>query len=86
MLAASKALNKKPFKLKLPKHVWGALAFGYSVAGKITGNTYPLNLDKMNELKPDNWICENTPYFVPQFDLHTGISKTVLWYQENKWL
>ena len=63
----------------------------YTPAGLTTGKTYPLNLDKVNEIFPDYWICSNEKAkkllgFQPQYDLATGMADAVKWYRQNHWL
>jgi nucleoside-diphosphate-sugar epimerase len=50
-----------------------------------------LNLDKLNELSPDYWICSNEKAksvlgFVPEFDLASGMANSIEWYRRQKWI
>lgn len=84
-------LGKKPLRVPLPSFVLTGVAAAYTLAGWALGRQFPLTLDKLNELRPDYWICANDRAkkilnFQPQFDLKTGVSRTVAWYKENGWI
>ena len=91
MTAMAKGLGRNPIRLRIPKFAIKAAAAGFSVMSKITGKTFPLNLDKLNELLPDYWICSNEKAksligFKPEFDLARGMSNTMEWYQREGWI
>lgn len=84
-------MGLKPFKFFVPPIAMLAAAYGMSALGKITGRNYPLNIDKLNEVRPDYWICSNSKArdqlgFTPQFDLRDGLGQTLGWYKEHQWL
>ena len=60
------------------------------LSARLTGNITALNKDKYRILKQRNWRCDITPMlalgFKPQFDLERGISNTVSWYKQSKWI
>ncbi|MCM2276461.1 MAG: NAD-dependent epimerase/dehydratase family protein [Oligoflexia bacterium] len=86
------ALGRLPFlKIPVPKPVVSFAGYGAHFAGKLTGRSYPLNLDKLNEILPDYWICTNRKAkeklgFTPEFDLAKGMAHAVEWYRKNGWL
>ncbi len=91
MAEIAKGLGKNPWKIRLPGFMLTALAGFYTLLGHMTGKEFPLTLDKLNELRPDFWICSNQMAkkklgFKPQYDLHRGITSTAKWYREAKWL
>ncbi|HRD08093.1 MAG: NAD(P)-dependent oxidoreductase [Saprospiraceae bacterium] len=87
----SKNLNKKTLKIGLP--LWLVTVAGYCSewVGKLSGKLPALNIDKLNEIKANNWQCdvdplvEDTGYKAAYF-LEDGIKETVNWYKENNWL
>ena len=69
----------------------GLAAWAMTGLGKVTGRTFPLNADKLNEILPDYWVCSNDKArrvlgFAPEFELSSGMIQTVQWYRQNKWL
>ncbi|HAR42005.1 MAG TPA: hypothetical protein DCS07_05140 [Bdellovibrionales bacterium] len=87
----AECLDRDPFVFRIPRFVISSLAWGLSGIGKMTGKTFPLNLDKLNELRPDYWVCSNEKAtrvlnFSPEFDLRSGMTQTIGWYRQEKWL
>jgi nucleoside-diphosphate-sugar epimerase len=85
------SLCKKTVKFGLPLPILTLVATVSELVGKISGKVPPLNLDKLNEIKANNWQCDvetlikDTGY-KPQTFLEEGIAKTVKWYKNNNWL
>ena len=73
--------------------MWLVTVAGYCSewVGKLSGKLPALNIDKLNEIKANNWQCdvdplvEDTGYKAAYF-LEDGIKETVNWYKENNWL
>ena len=87
----ARALGKKPRRLAVPRMALRLLAAGGSVASALARKPVPLNLDKLQEILPDYWICSNQKAkrllgFDPQYDLARGIAETAEWYVRNEWL
>jgi len=87
----AEALGIRPLKLKIPRSGARALATGLSALGYVLRRTFPFNLDKLNEVLPDYWICSNEKAkqvlgFQPQYDLKRGMSHAIDWYKSQKWL
>lgn len=88
---AKALLDKKTIKLKIPTGVVKLLATALEAGGKLTG-TYPaLNKEKVKILSAASWHCDVEPLrkdfnFQPQYNLETGLTETLNWYKENKWL
>ncbi len=85
------ALGKKAYRLPIPRFGVIAAAAGMSALGKITGKSYPLNWDKLNELLPDYWTCspkkaQTTLGFRAEFNLREGMADAIRWYKERGWL
>jgi len=86
-----KLLNKRVLKFHLPVFVVAAMAALMDLLYKNSKVTPALNKEKMAELTAVNWACniENARKdlaYQPDFDLEKGLSKTLNWYQINKWL
>lgn len=84
-------IGRKTFKIHIPGFILFAIASFYSFLGSIFSRQFPLSLDKLNELKPDFWICSNELArkklgFNPKHDLNSGIESTTKWYRDNGWL
>jgi nucleoside-diphosphate-sugar epimerase len=84
-------LGKRTFKFHLPygmvKGVAILLEKGYGLMNK----TSILNNEKLNELTALNWCCDigkavRELQYEPQYNLERGLTETLHWYKENKWL
>ncbi len=87
----SRNLGKKTLKIGVP--LWLLTVIGYfsELMGKLAGKLPPLNIDKLNEIKANNWQCDVEPLikdtgYQPVYNLEKGIKLTVNWYKENNWL
>jgi dihydroflavonol-4-reductase len=84
-------LGVDPWAFKIPKVAVFAGAIAGSVLGRVSRKTFALNLDKLNEIRPDFWICSNQKAkkalgFTPEFSLSSGMANTIDWYRRQKWL
>ena len=91
MMTIAKNLDRKPLRFKIPIITLKIAATGLTALGKLTNKTYPLNLDKLNEILPDYWICSNHKAksilgFQPEYDLTRGLENTVTWYRNHRWI
>ena len=87
----AECLEKDPFTFRIPKAAVTAIAATLSAVGTVTRKTYPLNMDKLNELLPDYWICSNEKAksqlgFSPEFDLRAGMTHAIEWYKRERWI
>jgi dihydroflavonol-4-reductase len=81
----------KPIRLKIPALAVGLAAGAGTLAGKILKKNLPLNLDKLQELNPDYWICSSQKAYdqlalKPKYTLESGIAQTLAWYKMNGWM
>lgn len=88
---AKKSLRKKTFKLHVPMPLVKAIAWSMDAVYKNGKGIPALNPDKLKELTAPNWGCsiqkiQTQTGFQPQFDLEKGLSHTIEWYVNNKWL
>lgn len=83
--------GKNVFRAHLPmvlvEMTAGFLDFIYSFSSV----TPVLNREKLKELTASNWICSidaarTNLQYQPQYDLRQGLTETLTWYKENKWL
>lgn len=86
-----KALNKRPFVLKVPMPVIKGLAWTLEKTLGFFDQVPALNMDKINEITALNWTCnidqiQKDLGFVPHYQLESGLNETIAWYKENKWL
>lgn len=90
--AIQKALgNRMALKIKLPITVVKILGYASEKIGGLFGNYPALNVEKVNELEANSWICDSTPLvkdldYVPQYNLERGLEESIKWYKENNWL
>ncbi|MDF1696463.1 MAG: NAD(P)-dependent oxidoreductase [Saprospiraceae bacterium] len=90
--AILKALgNKLALKLKLPITVMKVLGFASEKLGSLFGQYPALNVEKVNELEANSWICDTTALvkdlnYKPQYDLERGLAESIAWYKEKNWL
>jgi len=88
---ARKVLNKSPLQINIPIGIVQVIAAINDRVGRLTGKMPPLNLEKVKILKSKNWQCDVQPLkqdfaFVPAYDLERGVTESLYWYLENKWL
>lgn len=86
-----KKLQAKTLKVKVPVNMARAVAFALEKTSGIFGRPSAFNVEKVNELKSTNWLCEAQPFnedmnFRAEYDLTSGISETVDWYRKENWL
>jgi dihydroflavonol-4-reductase len=88
---SGKIMNKKYFNLRLPYVLVYGLSWFLEIFATISGKNTIINPDKMNELKQPYWVissgrARNDFSFKTQYDLQTGLEKTIKWYHDNNWL
>lgn len=81
-------LGRKTIKLNLPISLIKLLAIISEKISSLSGNYPALNLEKVNELKCESWVCEignlkEDLNFTPKFDLKEGMKKTIKWYKDE---
>ena len=91
MTTIADRLNRDPLKIKIPTIGLKIAAMGMTALGKITGQTFSLNNDKLNEILPDYWVCSNEKAkkllgFAPEYSVSTGMAHAIDWYQRNNWV
>lgn len=83
--------SKKPLRLFIPYSVVSLFAklsaFIYKGSTK-TPTIYP---ERLGELTAENWSCSIEKAcvnlaFEPRFNLERGLTESLLWYKQNKWL
>ena len=85
------ALNKKPFRLRVPQFALQAAAWAGEFNSMLSGRTPPLNRDKLKEILVDAWTCSSAKAkrelgFQAKFQMREGFTRTAHWYRENGWL
>jgi dihydroflavonol-4-reductase len=91
MNTIAECLGRDPLRIRVPKVAVKLAAAALSGAGLLTRRTFALNLDKLNEVLPDYWICSNQKAkdmlgFAPEYDLTSGMSHAIEWYRKQRWL
>jgi dihydroflavonol-4-reductase len=91
MMVIAEHLNRAPLKIRVPNFALTCAAVGLTAFGKITNRKFPLNLDKLNEILPDYWICSSQKAkgmlgFAPEFDFSNGMANAIDWYKRQKWI
>jgi UDP-glucose 4-epimerase len=88
---ARKTLTGKTFKFHIPVNFMKIIATVAEKVSNLKGEAPILNREKLNELTAVNWRCDieqskKDLCFTPQYDLSEGVSKTITWYKQQKWL
>jgi nucleoside-diphosphate-sugar epimerase len=83
--------NKSPLRIHLPFGVIKFAATILEMSSVFSENTPVLNREKLGELTAENWNCsiENAKAglgYQPKFELNEGVTQTLNWYRENRWL
>ena len=89
--AAKTALNRNVLTLPIPPALVPAIGNVAETIGNIFGFYPPLNKEKAREivratLRCDSSLAQSTFGYAPEKDLGTGITETISWYRERKWL
>ncbi len=84
-------LKRKTIRFHIPYLFVKGLVILLENGYRIFNRTAVLNNEKLNELTALNWCCdiskaENELGFKPRYDLEKGLTETLAWYKENKWL
>jgi nucleoside-diphosphate-sugar epimerase len=91
MSTIAEHLNRDPLRFRVPIFALKAAALGLTAVGRVTNRTFPLNLDKLNEILPDYWVCSNRKArdrlgFVPEFEVQAGMANAIDWYKRQHWI
>jgi len=84
-------LGKRTLSLRLPIPLVKSAAFLMEKIYRVRGETPAFNLEKVSELKALNWTCETQPFnsdmkFKAHYNLDKGVSETIDWYKQEKWI
>lgn len=84
-------LNKNARRFHLPYGLVKSVAFLLEQGGRLTSKMPLLNVDKLHELTALNWNCAIDKavaqlHYHPQYHLSNGLTETIDWYQQNKWM
>jgi nucleoside-diphosphate-sugar epimerase len=87
----SEAMGKEPFRVRVPLSVLTGVAHALDRVAKWTGRTFPLSRDKIEEIRPDFWICSAEKLrerlgWEAEKDSRRAIPETVKWYEKEKWI
>lgn len=82
-----------PWLIRIKAPIWllRVVTFIGEYVGRATGKISALNNDKYHIMKQRNWRCDISPArnelgFAPEYDLDRGVTETIKWYKDNKWL
>jgi len=91
MGAAKTALRKRTVQIVIPDAIANGIAYSTEQIRSLLGRVATFNRERLKEFRAPNWSCENEPLkndlnFSPEFNLQTGMTETIRWYKEEKWL
>jgi nucleoside-diphosphate-sugar epimerase len=83
--------GKKAYRFYLPEPLIKIVASVMEAGSVFLKNAPVMNKEKIKELTAANWNCSIDAArlklnYKPQYSLRTGLSETLDWYKENKWL
>lgn len=84
-------LNKKLFRVRVPKPLVFVIAGISEIASKFKAKPSVLNYEKAYDLTQDNWCCDITKAktelgYKQEVTLAEGVKETIKWYLDNKWM
>lgn len=87
-LLLGKIMKRKIFRIPLPKKILYLYTF---LLENIVNKPTVLNRERVVELSQRYWICDSSKIrkelrFEPTYPLEQGISETLSWYIDNRWL
>lgn len=88
---AKNVLNLRTTKFHLPVNFVKIMAAVNEKVSSLGNKAAILNTDKLKELTAANWACDIEQAkqdlgFYPAYDLKKGLTETLTWYKQNKWL
>lgn len=91
MSTIAEAMEKDPFRFRIPVAALKCGAYALDALGRVTGKTYALNRDKLNEILPDAWTCSNEKAkrlfgYRPELNFRAGMQNAVEWYKQAGWI
>jgi len=84
-------LNKKLFRVRVPKPLVFVIAGISELASKFKAKPSVLNYEKAYDLTQDNWCCDITKAktelgYKQEVTLADGVKETIKWYLDNHWM
>jgi nucleoside-diphosphate-sugar epimerase len=84
-------LNKKLFRVRVPKPLVFVIAGISEIASKFKKKPSVLNFEKAYDLTQDNWCCDvskakNELGYRQEVTLADGVKETIAWYLEHQWM
>ncbi len=84
-------LSKKTWRFFIPLPIVSIIANISEFIYRGTKKTPTIYPERLGELTAANWACDidkavKELNYSPKFDLQLGLTETLLWYKENKWL
>lgn len=84
-------LNKKLFRVRVPKPLVFVIAGISEIASKFKEKPSVLNFEKAYDLTQDNWCCDvskakNELGYRQEVTLADGVKETIAWYLEHQWM
>lgn len=90
-MIAKNVLNLRAAKFHLPVNFVKIMAAVNEKVSSLGNKAAILNTDKLKELTAANWACDiehakQDIGFYPAYDLKKGLTETLTWYKQHKWL
>lgn len=87
----AKIMNKKAIYPKIPLSIIKVIASLSELKSKLTQSPDTFDIDKVNELKARNWVCDISELkkdfnFAPQYSTEESLTETYEWYKKHNWL
>jgi nucleoside-diphosphate-sugar epimerase len=75
----------------LPVSVLWLFCLGQTIGSRVTGRPSLLNLQKFPEVRAAGWVCDPSRFeteigYQCRTTLNSGITETLSWYRQNRWL
>jgi dihydroflavonol-4-reductase len=91
MAMIARSLSIRVLEVPVPEGVLTPVAYVLDGLSRVTGQTYPLNRDKLNEIRPEAWTCSNHKAkrvlgFDPKFEFEAGAADAARWYRRAGWI
>lgn len=87
----AKVMKKKPVSIKIPHFIVYTIAAIAQFFALFSSKPATLNIEKAKDITRAAWTCDtrkamNDLGYRQKYSLEDGISKTVAWYKEMKWI
>jgi nucleoside-diphosphate-sugar epimerase len=86
-----RALNRRILTVPTPGVLYKAAGYAGGIASSVSRRALTLNPDQVRQMSQRYWVCDNEAItrdtgWQPKIGIDEGLSQTLAWYRERRWL